>query len=100
MTYWTALGSVVGPMTCVGVHDDTGLLYMRRRHYEARLGRFLSRDRILPLNRYIYASQSPLVLADPDGREPIRIDDYFDVPAIDRNGLGGEVAFQRILRVS
>ncbi|MGE0495511.1 MAG: RHS repeat-associated core domain-containing protein, partial [Vulcanimicrobiota bacterium] len=69
-------GSVVSPKTYVGglgVHDDTadtGLLYMRQRHHDARLGRFLSRDPISfagGLNLYGYVGGNPVNGVDPAG---------------------------------
>ncbi|MGE0491287.1 MAG: RHS repeat domain-containing protein [Vulcanimicrobiota bacterium] len=54
----------------LGVHDDTadtGLLYMRQRHYDPTLARFLSRDRVANLNRYAYVDSSPLSRVDPTG---------------------------------
>ena len=58
----------------LGVHDDTadtGLLYMRQRHYDPTLARFLSRDRVANLNRYIYADNRPVSLVDPNGLYPV-----------------------------
>ncbi|MGE0495367.1 MAG: RHS repeat domain-containing protein, partial [Vulcanimicrobiota bacterium] len=69
-------GSGSSPKTFVGglgVHDDsalTNLLYMRRRHYDARLGRFLSRDPISfagGLNLYGYVGGNPVNGVDPAG---------------------------------
>jgi RHS repeat-associated protein len=55
-------------------HDGTGLYYLRARMYDPTLGRFLSRDPLvgsplspLSLNRYSYALNNPLALADPSG---------------------------------
>ncbi len=68
--------SSVSPKTFVGglgVHDDTqdtGLLYMRRRHYASSLGRFLNRDPIGfagGLNLYNYVENSPITYIDPEG---------------------------------
>jgi RHS repeat-associated protein len=72
-------GTVSSPKTYVGglgVHDDTAdtrLLYMRRRHYDPRLGIFLSRDPIGfagDLNLYRYAGSSPVTMVDPAGLDP------------------------------
>ncbi|MGE0494284.1 MAG: RHS repeat-associated core domain-containing protein [Vulcanimicrobiota bacterium] len=69
-------GPVVSPKTYVGglgVHDDTadtGLLYMRQRHYDSTLGRFISRDPIGfrgGLNLYGYVGQNPTGFTDPTG---------------------------------
>jgi RHS repeat-associated protein len=54
-----------------GREADTGeLLFYRRRHYHARLHRFLSEDPMSLVpgeNRYVYAQNSPAVLLDPLG---------------------------------
>ena len=74
----TKTGSGSSPKTFaggLGVHDDsadTGLLYMRRRHYDSTLARFLSRD---PMgfaggsNLYGYVGGNPVNFADPTGFE-------------------------------
>ncbi len=57
----------------LSVNDDTadsGLYLMGHRHYDATLGRFLSRDPIGfdgGLNLYEYAGSSPVTYTDPDG---------------------------------
>jgi len=54
----------------------TGLYSLRARYYEPGVGRFLSRDPMevqtfapLELNRYVYAANNPVNLADPRGRD-------------------------------
>lgn len=60
----------------LGVHDDTAdtrLLYMRRRHYDPTIGRFLNRDPIGlsgGLNLYNYGANSPVNYVDPSGLNP------------------------------
>ena len=56
----------------LGVRTDatTGLLYMRARHYDPTLQRFISRDTLMADNRYAYAANSPQNLIDVTGREP------------------------------
>ncbi len=60
----------------LGVHDDTSetrLLYMRRRHYDPSLGRFLNRDPIGfrgGLNLFNYPT-NPVNLVDPEGLHPV-----------------------------
>ncbi|MGE0493026.1 MAG: RHS repeat-associated core domain-containing protein [Vulcanimicrobiota bacterium] len=89
------------------MHDDTadtGLLYMRQRHYDPTLARFLSRDPIGfagGLNLYGYVGGNPVNHSDPSGLEGLgTFDDphankvYLDQQAnlaIDRGGLGGWV---------
>ncbi len=46
---------------------ETGLYYLRQRYYDARLGRFLSRDPLGGGNRYSYSSDNPINLVDPSG---------------------------------
>ena len=54
--------------------DQTGLMYMGARFYDAESALFLSRD---PVDRfaspYVYAGFSPLLTVDPDGRDPFVI---------------------------
>jgi RHS repeat-associated protein len=61
-----------------GVMQETnGLLCMRARYYEPRLGRFLTRDPLLTsrtdaqgLNRYVYVKNNSLRQIDPKGEIP------------------------------
>jgi RHS repeat-associated protein len=53
---------------------DSGLYHMRAREYDARVGRFTSRDprngvfqRAETLNPYVYAANNPQVFTDPSG---------------------------------
>jgi RHS repeat-associated protein len=56
----------------LGVRFDstTGLHYMRHRWYDARLGRFLSRDVLGGINRYEYCYGNPVNWVDVDGLRP------------------------------
>jgi RHS repeat-associated protein len=54
--------------------DETGLLYLNARYYDANIGRFVSADTIVPslsnpqnLNRYAYSVNDPINLSDPAG---------------------------------
>jgi len=56
------------------LEGDTGLYHMRAREYDARMGRFTSRDpregvfqRAETLNPYVYAVNNPHVFTDPSG---------------------------------
>jgi RHS repeat-associated protein len=59
-------------------HDaETGLLYLRARHYDPATGQFLQRDPLAgevgaPVTQqpYLYAWNNPLRFADPSGRSP------------------------------
>lgn len=57
--------------------DEEGKVYLRARYYEPAIGRFLSKDPVLPQmmasikqNRYAYAANSPTSFTDPDGAYP------------------------------
>ena len=57
--------------------NETGLIYMQHRYYDAVGGRFLSIDPVVTdassgksFNRYAYANNNPYKYIDPDGREP------------------------------
>ena len=65
-----------------GVMTETnGLLYMRARYYDPKLGRFLSED---PsgfdggLNLYAYTGGNPVMRVDPSG---LAVGDWWDLPA-------------------
>ena len=56
------------------IDDDNGLIYIRARYYSPELGRFLTKDPLgsdlkdgQSLNRYIYASDNPVLLIDVNG---------------------------------
>ncbi len=59
---------------------DSGLVYMGARHYNPRLGRFISVDpvsfqegNIHSFNRYAYGNNNPYKYVDPDGESPIDV---------------------------
>lgn len=69
-------GSSQQPVQFTGEHRDadTGLIYLRARMYDPRIGRFLSRDTLfgsltspLSLNRYSYVHNNPINAVDPSG---------------------------------
>lgn len=54
--------------------DSTGLVFLRARYYNARVGRFLTADSLIPdplrsigWNRYAYANNNPILYVDPSG---------------------------------
>ena len=56
---------------------ETGLINLRARYYDATVGRFLQRDRLLgyvtqpsTFNRYSYALNNPVLRDDPSGLDP------------------------------
>mgnify|MGYP003607101238 FL=1 len=62
----------------LGARKDlaTGLVYMRSRHYDPQLARFISRDPVRlhgSLNSYVYAGNSPVTNVDPTGRKGFKI---------------------------
>jgi len=72
-----ATGNVPNPYRYTGREFDsaTGLYYYRTRYYDAREGRFLTRDgfigepnRPISMNRYNYAESNPITYTDPDGK--------------------------------
>jgi RHS repeat-associated protein len=72
---WTS-GGVVSDYTFTGQRAEAGFRLMdySARHYDPRLGRFVSADTLVPepgnpqsLNRYSYVNNSPLRFNDPTG---------------------------------
>jgi RHS repeat-associated protein len=72
-------GTSAQPFSYTGEQRDaeSGFVHLRTRMYDPSIGRFLSRDptagspeQPLSLNRYSYAFNSPLTLADPGGLSP------------------------------
>jgi RHS repeat-associated protein len=56
--------------------DPTGLVFLRARYYDPRIGRFLTADSLIPdplnsqsWNRYAYVGNNPVKYADPSGHE-------------------------------
>ncbi|QUI24760.1 DNRLRE domain-containing protein [Vallitalea pronyensis] len=66
----------LNPYRYAGYRYDvtTGLYYLIDRYYSPAIGRFLSRDRILSNNIYVYCDNNPINSKDPDG--------LFGVPAL------------------
>lgn len=46
---------------------DSGYYYLRARHYDPAVGRFVGRDKIAFPQRYAYANGNPALLVDPSG---------------------------------
>jgi RHS repeat-associated protein len=94
-----AAGAFVSKVSRVGFtghedEDDLGLVNMRGRIYDPKLGRFLQTDPIVSTpvsgqswNPYSYVHNSPLNFTDPSG--------FVDVPALD--GYGDDPDVQRII---
>ena len=74
----SSTGSVGSPFRYTGEPlDASGLTYLRARHYDPSIGRFMTRDTWagggaspLSLNRFSYVENNPLSLADPSGLKP------------------------------
>jgi RHS repeat-associated protein len=50
--------------------DENGLLHLRARYYDPRLGVFASLDPLETTNRYGYVDGNPITFTDPTGRFP------------------------------
>ncbi|HPD56938.1 MAG TPA: phospholipase A2 [Smithellaceae bacterium] len=76
------------PFTYTGREFDqeTGLYYYRARYYDAKVGRFITRDPIGlrgGINFYIYTKNNPINFTDPSGLYPLcGNEDYPWVPDI------------------
>ena len=55
------------------------LYYMRARHYDPTIGRFLSEDPIWSTNLYPYAENNPIMGIDPKGESFMKYAGYFAV---------------------
>ena len=59
-------------------HDmESGLVYMRHRMYDPRIGRFTQMDPVLgnrPHEHYRYAANNPVMMSDPNGLWPLPIE--------------------------
>ncbi|MFH1722987.1 MAG: LamG-like jellyroll fold domain-containing protein [Elusimicrobiota bacterium] len=65
-----SVSSVGDPFTYVGreYEEDSGLIYMRARYYDAELGRFISKDpAFASTNLYAYAESDPVNHKDTSG---------------------------------
>lgn len=58
-------------------YEDLVLTYMRARYYDSEIGRFLSEDPIWNTNLYPYADNNPIMLSDPQGKNPVAAYDVF-----------------------
>jgi RHS repeat-associated protein len=72
-------GSLTNPFhyTAREFDTETNLYYYRARYYDANPGRFISEDPLgwdVGPNYYAYVDNSPLVLDDPSGQAPCKIE--------------------------
>ncbi|MCB9052763.1 MAG: S-layer homology domain-containing protein [Lewinellaceae bacterium] len=76
------------------MQEDSTLLFMRARYYEASIGRFLSKDPIWSDNLYAYGGGNPVNYSDPGGEEAKNVEKF-------QNGLltvaGGVVAIGGVI---
>ena len=66
----TSSGTVDNPYRYCGeyVDSESGLIYLRNRFYDPKLGRFMSEDPAKSgLNWYVYCENNPLKFVDPSG---------------------------------
>lgn len=88
--------------------DETGLVYMGARYYDAKIGRFISPDNFVAdiehresgqaLNRYTYAMNNPVERVDPTGNFSFR--SSFNFSSVFGSSLGGGSVTFGISRVS
>jgi RHS repeat-associated protein len=71
------------------VHVNRGLVYLRARHYDPTLGRFLGKDPLPLGNRYVYSHNNPVNYSDPSGLWP-NIDTIRDLVQGSKEGRGME----------
>ena len=62
----------------LGYYSDaeTSLIYVRRRAYGPNVSRWMSADPILPMDAltwFVYGQNSPALVTDPSGRDPITV---------------------------
>ncbi|MEM7477703.1 MAG: RHS repeat-associated core domain-containing protein [Planctomycetota bacterium] len=98
--------SVTSPYTYTGRRFDSesGLYYYRARYYDAKLGRFLSRDPIgfegSQWNLYEYVNCAPLAWTDPFGLQ-IALDTVNgSVPQIIAKVIAGEITVAEMAQIT
>ena len=70
--------------------DETGLIYMRARHMDPALGRFISEDPAgNGINWYVYCEDNPVGVLDRDGRVA-GVDQFLDL--VNAGQLGVDIA--------
>lgn len=58
-------------------YEDQAISFMCARYYDPEIGRFLSEDPIWSTNLYPYADNNPIMLSDPQGKNPVAAFDVF-----------------------
>ena len=84
---YTKDGNIIQPFAFTGYQEDefSGLKFAQARFYDARVGRFESRDKVkgfahapFTLNNYSYCFNNPLGLVDRDGNLPEWVENACD----------------------
>ncbi|WP_177209303.1 RHS repeat domain-containing protein [Pseudobutyrivibrio sp. NOR37] len=84
---YTKDGNIIQPFAFTGYQEDefSGLKFAQARFYDARVGRFESRDKVkgfthapFTLNNYSYCFNNPLGLVDRDGNWPELLENACD----------------------
>jgi len=63
-------------------YEDRNLMYMRKRYYHPKTGRFLSEDPVWSTNLYPYADNNPVNRIDPNGKLSNETIDNYIIPSL------------------
>ena len=94
--------TITNSFTFTGREWDTNtkLFYYRTRYVDAKVGRFISKDKFsgfhnhpLSLNKYIYAENNPILFNDPTGNHPLLL----GLAIAAASGAASDLIFQFLL---